>query len=274
MSEIFYNYLQGGKIDVGFLQGAQIDRWGNLNTTVIGDYAHPKVRLPGSGGACEIAINARRVLCIAAQSKKSFPAKIDFVTSPGHLYRRPTPGRSSACAAPARSASSPTSRSTTSTPARCASRASTPASPSTASARPSAGSRKSLQISPPPPRPDGRRARPPPPRPRPETAVSLSAKPPAGRRPQGTQASRPEARVGKGTAQVDESGIRFVGRAPAGESLAESLGHREDPAVHGACSAPPFQSCDRRSGKGPFDAAGSAIFTARKSSPRMMRTAC
>lgn len=85
MSEIFYNYLQGGKIDVGFLQGAQIDRWGNLNTTVIGDYAHPKVRLPGSGGACEIAINSRRVLCIAAQSKKSFPAKIDFVTSPGHL---------------------------------------------------------------------------------------------------------------------------------------------------------------------------------------------
>ena len=85
MSEIFYNYLQGGKIDVGFLQGAQIDRFGNLNTTVIGDYAHPKVRLPGSGGACEIAINARRVLCIAAQSRKSFPAKIDFVTSPGHL---------------------------------------------------------------------------------------------------------------------------------------------------------------------------------------------
>ena len=85
MSEIFYNYLQGGKIDVGFLQGAQIDRRGNLNTTVIGDYAHPKVRLPGSGGACEIAINARRVLCIAAQSRKSFPAKIDFVTSPGHL---------------------------------------------------------------------------------------------------------------------------------------------------------------------------------------------
>jgi glutaconate CoA-transferase subunit B len=85
MSEIFYNYLQGGRIDVGFLQGAQIDRFGNLNTTVIGDYAHPKVRLPGSGGACEIAIHARRVLCIAAQSKKSFPAQLDFVTSPGHL---------------------------------------------------------------------------------------------------------------------------------------------------------------------------------------------
>lgn len=85
MSEIFYNYLQGGKIDVGFLQGAQIDRRGNLNTTVIGDYAHPRVRLPGSGGACEIAINARRVLVIAPQSPKSFPARIDFVTSPGHL---------------------------------------------------------------------------------------------------------------------------------------------------------------------------------------------
>ena len=85
MSEIFFNYLQGGKIDVGFLQGAQIDRFGNLNTTVIGDYANPKVRLPGSGGACEIAIHARRVLIIAPQSKKSFPAKLDFVTSPGHL---------------------------------------------------------------------------------------------------------------------------------------------------------------------------------------------
>ena len=152
MSEIFYNYLQGGKIDVGFLQGAQIDRCGNLNTTVIGDYAHPKVRLPGSGGACEIAINARRVLCIAAQSKKSFPAKIDFVTSPGHLAGPATRERSSECAAPARSASSPTSRSTTSTPARCASPASTPASPSTASANPRLGaqSRPRLATTPPP----------------------------------------------------------------------------------------------------------------------------
>ena len=85
MSEIFFNYLQGGKIDVGFLQGAQIDRYGNLNTTVIGDYAKPKVRLPGSGGACEIAIHAKRVLIIAPQSKKSFPERLDFVTSPGHL---------------------------------------------------------------------------------------------------------------------------------------------------------------------------------------------
>jgi len=85
MAEIFGPYLQGGRIDVGFLQGAQIDRFGNLNTTVIGDYAHPKVRLPGSGGACEIALHARRVVVIAPQSRRSFPARLDFRTSAGHL---------------------------------------------------------------------------------------------------------------------------------------------------------------------------------------------
>ena len=85
MSDVFFNYLQGGRIDVGFLQGAQIDRHGNLNTTVIGDYARPKVRLPGSGGACEIAIHAKRVLIVAPQSRKGFPARLDFLTSPGHL---------------------------------------------------------------------------------------------------------------------------------------------------------------------------------------------
>ncbi len=85
MAEVFYTYLQGGRIDVGFLQGAQIDRHGNLNTTVIGDYDRPKVRLPGSGGACEIAIHARRVLVVAPQTRKSFPAQVDFVTSPGFL---------------------------------------------------------------------------------------------------------------------------------------------------------------------------------------------
>lgn len=85
MADVFYGYLQGGRIDVGFLQGAQIDRHGNLNTTVIGDYDHPKVRLPGSGGACEIAIHAKRVLVIAPQSRQSFPAELDFVTSPGFL---------------------------------------------------------------------------------------------------------------------------------------------------------------------------------------------
>jgi glutaconate CoA-transferase subunit B len=82
MFDVFNYYLQGGLIDVGFLQGAQIDRFGNLNTTVIGDYARPKVRLPGSGGACEIAILAKRVFVIAPQSKRSFPEKVDFITSP------------------------------------------------------------------------------------------------------------------------------------------------------------------------------------------------
>src|SRR4029078_11549204 len=85
MFDVFSYYLQGGLIDVGFLQGAQIDRFGNLNTTVIGDYAHPKVRLPGSGGACEIAILAKRVFVIAPQSKRSFPERVDFITSPGFI---------------------------------------------------------------------------------------------------------------------------------------------------------------------------------------------
>ncbi len=85
MYDIFNNYLQGGRIDVGFLQGAQIDRFGNLNTTVVGDYDAPSVRLPGSGGACEIAILAKKVLVIAPQSKRSFPERVDFVTSPGFL---------------------------------------------------------------------------------------------------------------------------------------------------------------------------------------------
>lgn len=82
MFDVFSYYLQGGLVDVGFLQGAQIDRFGNLNTTVIGDYAHPKVRLPGSGGACEIALLAKRVFVIAPQSKRSFPERVDFITSP------------------------------------------------------------------------------------------------------------------------------------------------------------------------------------------------
>jgi glutaconate CoA-transferase, subunit B len=77
MFELFAFYLQGGLVDVGFLGAAQIDRFGNINTTVIGDYAHPKTRLPGSGGACEIAINR--------QSQRSFVEKIDFRTSAGNL---------------------------------------------------------------------------------------------------------------------------------------------------------------------------------------------
>ena len=82
MFDVFNYYLQGELVDVGFLQGAQIDRFGNLNTTVIGDYAHPKVRLPGSGGACEIALLAKRVFVIAPQRKRSFPERVDFITSP------------------------------------------------------------------------------------------------------------------------------------------------------------------------------------------------
>jgi glutaconate CoA-transferase subunit B len=85
MLELFGYYLQRGLIDVGFLGAAQIDRFGNINTTVIGDYAHPRTRLPGSGGACEIAINARRVFVIMRQSKRSFVERIDFRTSPGNL---------------------------------------------------------------------------------------------------------------------------------------------------------------------------------------------
>jgi glutaconate CoA-transferase subunit B len=83
--ELFAYYLQAGLIDVGFLGASQIDRYGNINTTVIGDYDKPKVRLPGSGGACEIAINAKQVFVIMPQSKRSFVERIDFTTSPGHL---------------------------------------------------------------------------------------------------------------------------------------------------------------------------------------------
>jgi glutaconate CoA-transferase subunit B len=85
MFELFAFYLQGGLIDVGFLGAAQIDRFGNINTTVIGDYAQPTTRLPGSGGACEIAINARQVFVIMRQSTRSFVERIDFRTSPGNL---------------------------------------------------------------------------------------------------------------------------------------------------------------------------------------------
>jgi len=85
MYELFSFYLQGGLIDVGFLGAAQIDRFGNINTTVIGDYDAPATRLPGSGGACEIAINARQVFVIMRQSTRSFVERIDFRTSAGNL---------------------------------------------------------------------------------------------------------------------------------------------------------------------------------------------
>ncbi len=85
MVEIFNYYLQGGLIDVGFLGGAQVDRFGNINSTVIGDYQYPKVRLPGSGGACEISIHAKKIIIILKQNKKTFPEKIDFITTPGFI---------------------------------------------------------------------------------------------------------------------------------------------------------------------------------------------
>jgi len=92
MADIFQSFLQNGKIQVGFLGGAQIDRWGNINTTVVGDYGKPKVRLPGAGGASAIAISAQRTLVISKLSKRAFPENVDFVTSPGMRY--PGPGSS------------------------------------------------------------------------------------------------------------------------------------------------------------------------------------
>jgi glutaconate CoA-transferase, subunit B len=83
--EIFQYWLQGGRIDVGFLGAAQIDRFANINTTVIGDYHKPKTRLPGAGGAPEIAGSARRVFLMLRQSPRAFVAKLDFITSVGYL---------------------------------------------------------------------------------------------------------------------------------------------------------------------------------------------
>ena len=81
--EMFAYWLQGGRIDVGFLGAAQIDRHGNLNSTVIGDYAAPKVRLPGGGGAPEIATAAREVFVMLRQSPRTFVERLDFRTSAG-----------------------------------------------------------------------------------------------------------------------------------------------------------------------------------------------
>jgi glutaconate CoA-transferase, subunit B len=87
MADVFQSLLQNGRIEVGFLGGAQIDRFGNINTTVVGAYDHPEVRLPGSGGAAEIAIHARRTVVISRLSRRAFPETVDFITSPGHRSR-------------------------------------------------------------------------------------------------------------------------------------------------------------------------------------------
>ena len=88
MYDIFAFYLQRGNVDVGFLGGAQIDRYGNINATVIGDYVHPKVRLPGSGGSQEIAAWANRCYILTPHQKRRFPEKCDFRTSAGYLSGR------------------------------------------------------------------------------------------------------------------------------------------------------------------------------------------
>lgn len=83
--EIFSYWLGGGRIDVGFLGAAQIDRFANINTTVIGNYAAPSVRLPGAGGAPEIAASSREVLVTLRQNRRAFVETLDFFTSAGHL---------------------------------------------------------------------------------------------------------------------------------------------------------------------------------------------
>ncbi|HLB65258.1 MAG TPA: CoA-transferase [Anaerolineales bacterium] len=90
MYDIFAYYLQRGHVSVGFMGGAQIDRFGNINATVIGDYQRPKVRLPGSGGSMEIAAWADRCYLLTPHQKRRFPEKCDFRTSAGFLDGRAT----------------------------------------------------------------------------------------------------------------------------------------------------------------------------------------
>lgn len=85
LPEIFSYYLQAGRVDIGFLGAAQIDRYGNLNSTVIGTYDAPSTRLPGAGGAPEIALHARQVFVMLKASKRSFVERLDFRTSAGYL---------------------------------------------------------------------------------------------------------------------------------------------------------------------------------------------
>jgi glutaconate CoA-transferase subunit B len=85
-ADIFQNYLQGGLIDFGILSGGQIDRYGNINSTVIGDYKNPQERLPGSGGACEIALLSKKLIIVMPMTSRSFVESCDFITTPGHFY--------------------------------------------------------------------------------------------------------------------------------------------------------------------------------------------
>lgn len=92
LPEIFSDYLQAGRIDVGFLGAAQIDRHGNLNSTVIGPYAQPRTRLPGAGGATEIAAHAKQVFIVMKATPRSFVPQLDFRTSAGHFPGRTASG--------------------------------------------------------------------------------------------------------------------------------------------------------------------------------------
>jgi len=83
--DIMGMFLQAGWVDVGFLSGSQVDRFGNINTTVIGDYARPRSRLPGSGGANPIGSLARRVLIIALHDSRRLAERVDFITTPGYI---------------------------------------------------------------------------------------------------------------------------------------------------------------------------------------------
>jgi len=85
MADLFGLYLQRGLVEIALLGRVEIDKYGNLNSSVIGDYAKPKTRLPGSGGACEIATNAQRTFMIMRLKRRAFVEKLDFITSPGHL---------------------------------------------------------------------------------------------------------------------------------------------------------------------------------------------
>jgi glutaconate CoA-transferase subunit B len=85
LPEVFSYWLQAGRVDVGFLGAAQIDRFGNLNTTVVGKYDRPRTRLPGAGGAPEIAQHAKQTFVVLKQSPRSFVAELDFVTTPGYF---------------------------------------------------------------------------------------------------------------------------------------------------------------------------------------------
>ncbi len=85
LMEAFTYLLQGGRIDVGFLGGAQIDRYGNINSTAVGDYRRPAVRFSGSGGSADVAALARRTVIVARHERRRFPERVDYRTSPGWL---------------------------------------------------------------------------------------------------------------------------------------------------------------------------------------------